>query len=81
MWGPIAGYFAKRSTQPQAGLVPLPSEPGVNFDYEIAMGVRLGEPEWKATVERLIDDNRDRIEQILREYNVPLLDAQGNVKS
>jgi len=42
--------------------------------------VRFGEPQWKATVEKLIDDNRDRIEQILREYNVPLLDVQGNVK-
>jgi len=81
VWGPIAGYFAKRSTQPKMVLVPLPSEPGVNFDYDIAMGVRHGEPQWKATVEKLIDDNRDRIEQILREYNVPLLDAQGNVKS
>jgi mxaJ protein len=43
--------------------------------------VRFGEPQWKTTVEKLIDDNRDRIEQILRDYNVPLLDAQGNVKS
>jgi mxaJ protein len=81
VWGPIAGYFAKRSTQPKMILVPLPSEQGVNFDYDIAMGVRHGEPQWKATVEKLIDDNRDRIEQILREYNVPLLDTQGNVKS
>jgi quinoprotein dehydrogenase-associated probable ABC transporter substrate-binding protein len=81
VWGPIAGFFAKRSTQPKMIVVPLPSEPGVDFDYEIAMGVRRGEAEWKATVERLIDQNRDRIEQILREYGVPLLDAQGNVKS
>lgn len=80
VWGPIAGYFAKRSTQPKMVVVPLPSEPGVDFDYDIAMGVRFGEPQWKATVERLIDQNRDRIEQILREYSVPLLDAQGNVK-
>ncbi len=81
VWGPIAGYFAKRSTQPKMIVVPLPSEPGVDFDYEIAMGVRFGETQWKATVERLIDQNRDRIEQILREYGVPLLDAQGKVKS
>jgi hypothetical protein len=45
------------------------------------MGVRFGEQQWKATVERLIDQNRDRIDEILREYGVPLLDAQGNVKS
>ena len=81
VWGPIAGFFAKRISQPKIVVVPLPSEPGVKFDYEIAMGVRFGEQPWKATVERLIDQNRDRIEQILREYGVPLLDAQGNVKS
>jgi quinoprotein dehydrogenase-associated probable ABC transporter substrate-binding protein len=81
VWGPIAGFFAKRISQPKIVVVPLPSEPGIKFDYEIAMGVRFGEQPWKATVERLIDQNRDRIEQILREYGVPLLDAQGNVKS
>jgi mxaJ protein len=81
VWGPIAGYFAKRSTKPKMVLVPLPSEPGVDFDYEIAMGVRRGEPEWKAKVEGLIDQNRDAIERILREYGVPLLDAQGKPKS
>jgi quinoprotein dehydrogenase-associated probable ABC transporter substrate-binding protein len=81
VWGPIAGFFAKRISQPKIEVVPLPSEPGVKFDYDIAMGVRFGEQPWKATVERLIDQNRDRIEQILREYGVPLLDAQGNIKS
>ena len=81
VWGPIAGFFAKRSTQPKMIVVPLPSEPGVKFDYDIAMGVRFGEPQWKATVQKLIDENNDRIEEILREYGVPLLDAQGKVKS
>jgi quinoprotein dehydrogenase-associated probable ABC transporter substrate-binding protein len=81
VWGPIAGFFAKRISRPRIVVVPLPSEPGVKFDYDIAMGVRFGEQQWKATVERLIDQNRDRIEQILREYGVPLLDAQGNAKS
>ena len=81
VWGPIAGFFAKRSTQPKMIVVSLPSEPGVKFDYDIAMGVRFGEPQWKATVQKLIDENSDRIEEILRAYGVPLLDAQGKVKS
>lgn len=81
VWGPIAGFYSKRSTHPKLVLVPLASEPGVDFDYDIAMGVRFGEPQWKATVERLIDQNRDAIERILRDYGVPLLDAQGHVKS
>ena len=53
------------------------SEPGVKFDYEIAMGVRYGEPEWKASVQKLITDNQAAISAILREYNVPLVNERG----
>jgi len=80
VWGPIAGFFAKRVSQPRLVLVPLGSEPPTRLDYQIAMGVRFGEPEWKATVERLIAENKDAIEQILRNYNVPLLNADGALK-
>jgi len=77
VWGPIAGYYAKRAPNADLIVVPLRSEPGVKFDYEIAMGVRQGEPEWKATVEKLIAENQAAINVILREYNVPLVDARG----
>jgi mxaJ protein len=80
VWGPIAGYFAKRVPEPHLVVVPLNSEPGVRLEYEIAMGVRFGEPRWKASVERLIAENQTAIEQILRDYRVPLLDAQGRLK-
>lgn len=80
MWGPIAGYLAKRMTQPRLVVVPLHSEDGVRFEYEIAMGVRFGEPEWKANIERLIADNQPRIDQILRDYGVPLIDGKGELK-
>jgi hypothetical protein len=38
------------------------------------MGVRYGEPQWKAQVEALIDRHRPEIHAILREFGVPLLD-------
>jgi mxaJ protein len=79
VWGPIAGYYAKRVRNLDLALIPLKSEPGVKFDYEIAMGVRYGEREWKDTVEKLITDNRAAITQILREYNVPLIDERGDL--
>ena len=60
-------------------VVPLKSEPGVKFDYEIAMGVRYGEPEWKATVQKLISENQAAITAILREYNVPLVNERGDL--
>jgi quinoprotein dehydrogenase-associated probable ABC transporter substrate-binding protein len=78
VWGPIAGYYAKRVHDVELVVVPLRSEPGVKFDYAIAMGVRRGEGEWKATVEKLIADNQPAITGILREYGVPLIDANGD---
>ena len=79
VWGPIAGYYAKRVRDVELVLVPLKSEPGIKFDYEIAMGVRYGEREWKETVEKLIADNRPAITQILREYNVPMVNDRGDL--
>jgi ABC-type amino acid transport substrate-binding protein len=77
VWGPIAGYAAKRVRSMELVVIPLPSEPGVRFDYAIAMGVRYGEPEWKETVQKLIVDNQPAITAILREYNVPLVNERG----
>jgi mxaJ protein len=79
VWGPIGGYFAKHARGAELVVVPLKSEPGVKFDYEISMGVRYGEGDWKAVVEKLIADNRADITAILREYGVPLVDEGGNV--
>ena len=79
VWGPIAGYYAKRVTNVGLVVIPLKSEPGVKFDYEIAMGVRYGEREWKATVEKLIAGNQAAITAILREYGVPLVNERGEI--
>lgn len=77
VWGPIAGYYAKRVPGAEFVVIPLHSEPGVKFDYAIAMGVRRGEGEWKAKVDKLIQDNQPAINRILHEYDVPLIDADG----
>jgi quinoprotein dehydrogenase-associated probable ABC transporter substrate-binding protein len=79
VWGPIAGYFAQRVKQPQLAVVPLKSERGVKFDYEMAMGVRYGEREWKQKIEGLIDSQQAAIQGILKEYGVPLVDASFEV--
>ncbi|MCX8003530.1 MAG: quinoprotein dehydrogenase-associated putative ABC transporter substrate-binding protein [Burkholderiaceae bacterium] len=78
VWGPVAGFYARRVKNVELVVVPLKSEPGVRFDYAIAMGVRHGEPAWKATIERLIDENRAELLAILRQYNVPLVDEKGD---
>jgi len=78
-WGPVAGFYSKRVKSEELVVIPLKSEPGVRFDYEMAMGVRYGEPQWKATIEKLIADNQVALTGILRDYNVPLVDEHGDV--
>jgi mxaJ protein len=77
VWGPIAGFYAKRAPAPGVVVVPMRSEPGVPFEAQIAMGVRYGEPEWKRQVESFIERRRDDITAVLRDYGVPLLDLQA----
>jgi ABC-type amino acid transport substrate-binding protein len=74
VWGPIAGYFAKRVKSPTLTVVPLRSEPGVRFDYEMAMGVRYGEREWKQQVEGLLESRKAEIGAILQDFGVPIVD-------
>jgi mxaJ protein len=74
VWGPIAGYFSKRVKSPKLNVVVLKSEPGVQFDYQMAMGVRYGEPEWKRQIESLIQSRQAEIRAVLNEYGVPLVD-------
>ena len=76
VWGPIAGYFAKQVQQAKLTMLPMRSEPGVKFDYSMAMGVRYGEREWKQQIETLIEKRRPEILAILRDYGVPLLEDE-----
>lgn len=79
IWGPIAGYFAKKVTTAELVVVPFSKQPDIKFDYSIAMGVRFGERAWKEQVQQLIDRNLPQIRKILVDYGVPLLDEQGQL--
>ncbi len=74
VWGPIAGYFAKRVQTHEVVVIPMRSEPGIRFDFSMAMAVRFGEKDWKQQIQALIDKHRVRIRAILAEYGVPLLE-------
>lgn len=77
VWGPLAGYFAKKVKEPQMVVVPLKSETGLKLDFDMAMGVRYGEPKWKAQIQKLIDENQAEIARILRDFGLPLVDDKG----
>jgi len=78
VWGPIAGFFARRVHTLELAVVPMRSETGLAFDFAMAMGVRYGEPAWKQQVEALLDRHRPEIQAILRDYGVPLVDAAAS---
>lgn len=76
IWGPIAGYFAKK--HPELALVAMQSEneKDVPFDFAISVGVRQPDKEWKEEINKLIEQNQDKIDAILTEYGVPLVKEQ-----
>ena len=79
LWGPIAGYFAKQSGA-DLKVVPLLKETeGPKMDYRITMGVRFNEPNWKRLLNKVIRKTQGRINAILHDYGVPLLDNQGKL--
>jgi mxaJ protein len=74
VWGPLAGYFA----QQRGGLDVTPVQPA--FDgpqwpmvFNIAMGVRRGEPGFKAEIDAALSAESAKIANILAEYHVPLV--------
>jgi mxaJ protein len=79
LWGPLGGYYAQSSKVPLT-VVPLVKEKvGPGTVYGITMGVRPNEPEWKHRLNKLIAENQADINAMLSEYNVPLLDENGNL--
>ena len=73
VWGPFAGYFAKRQKE-KLDVVPVSPamEPsGLPFVFEISMGVRPGDTALKAEFDEILDRRRRDVRRILDEYGVP----------
>ena len=80
LWGPMAGFLVARHSEfPAWRAVPFVPEREIKFDYEISMGVRFGEKEWKDTLDQWIAAHEREVQVILAGYQVPLLDANGNL--
>jgi quinoprotein dehydrogenase-associated probable ABC transporter substrate-binding protein len=76
VWGPLAGYYVKRQKIPME-LVPVPSGKGdLPFAFDIAMGVKHGNAELKARLEKELDKRQAEITKVLQDYGVPLLERK-----
>ena len=80
LWGPIAGYLQHKLKDAGLVVIPMKSEPGFKFDYQIAMAVRHGDDARRREVSGLIEKNQARIDAILGEYGVPLLPLEHKRK-
>jgi len=78
VWGPVAGFLATRHQGGEEWLaIPFKPDPGIQYDYEMAMGVRFGEKEWQATLDKWIASHRDDIRTVLMTFRVPLLEPSA----
>jgi quinoprotein dehydrogenase-associated probable ABC transporter substrate-binding protein len=75
VWGPLAGYFAKR--YPNLALspvIPQVDPPALPFTFSIAMGVRKGNIALRDELESVIETRQQEINAILDDYGVPRLE-------
>jgi mxaJ protein len=79
VWGPLAGYFARRSRVP---LVLTPVEPQIDLPYlpfvfDIAMGVRRGDEALRDQVDAALEREAPAIGRLLDRYGVPRVGDAG----
>ena len=74
LWGPMAGFYAKKATPPLHVTPLLKETTGPKLVYRIGMGVRASDQNWKRQLNRLIQENQPAINKILLDFGVPLLD-------
>lgn len=73
LWGPVAGYFAKKQAVKLA-ITPISPEfepPALSMVYAITLGVRAGDEALRDRLNVAIARRWDQIQAILREYAIP----------
>jgi quinoprotein dehydrogenase-associated probable ABC transporter substrate-binding protein len=73
VWGPFAGYFARRQPKP-VEIVAIPRSPllpAIPFAFDICLGVRTGDERLRDEINGVLERRRADIEKILDDYGVP----------
>jgi quinoprotein dehydrogenase-associated probable ABC transporter substrate-binding protein len=79
LWGPLAGYYAAQHGD-ELKVTPLLNEPkSTRMEFYITLAVRPGENKWKNDINTLLRENKAEIDEILRGYHIPLLNARGEL--
>jgi mxaJ protein len=74
VWGPMAGYYARRGSSLRLSPVtPAVDPPALPFTFAMAIGVRRSEPALLQQINQAISRDSMRVHQILEAYNIPVL--------
>ena len=81
VWGPLAGYFAKQSRVPMdvVPVSPQIDQPFLPFVFDISMGVRRGDQEFRDRVDQFLEKRRGEVDRILEDYRVPRVEGGSGV--
>lgn len=79
IWGPIAAYASRRQNI-SLKVIPLPAkEDSVTLAFNVSMGIRRRESEWKHQLNGELEKLAPEIEEILVQYGIPLLDENDHL--
>jgi mxaJ protein len=81
-WGPLAGYFSKKSTTPLV-LRPLPDKDSLSdtpFRYSIGLAVRRRDHDLRDSLQAFLDRHQSEIQTLLKEYSIPTFPVPAEKK-
>lgn len=73
VWGPFAGWLKTMKHEPLTILPVNLEEDRVPLEFDLAVGVRRTDAMLKYVLEFAMDDKKDEIEKIFKDYGVPLV--------
>ena len=74
-WGPLAGYFAKRSGQDLV-IIPVSPQsdpPALHYGFDIALAVRADDAALRDELDAVLTRRKPEVRRILTEYGIPLV--------
>jgi mxaJ protein len=72
-WGPMAGYWSRRSRVPLR-IVPVTPQidlPFMPFVFDIAVGIRRGDTTFRDAIDSVLIRRRPEIDRLLDSYGIP----------
>jgi quinoprotein dehydrogenase-associated probable ABC transporter substrate-binding protein len=76
LWGVLAGHVVAQNPNGYT-VIPMKSETGLKFDYQMSMGVRKNDKARQELLNKLITEKSADIEAILSQYHIPLLPIEA----